>query len=130
MQGANMSAINQLLMFHMAVNDMDTIKKFYESKLGFKTTADNEYDGKRWVSMELPGGGVSINLTTEHENMKPGSLKLYVNTTDAKSAYEELKKKGVPVSDQVGDDLYGPGSGVKWFDFQDPDKNHWLVVQV
>ena len=39
-------------------------------------------NGQRWVSMDLPGGGTSINLTTFHENMKPGTMKLYLSTPD------------------------------------------------
>jgi len=119
-----MKTIDKLMMFHMAVNDMDKIKEFYTDKLGFKTTDDKEYGGKRWVSMELPGGGTSINLTTDHENMKPGTMKLYLSTPDIEAAYKELKAKGVKPTNEVTDDKWG-----KWFDFNDPDNNHWLVVQ-
>ena len=41
--------------------------------------------------MALPGGGTSINLTTEHENMKPGTLKLYLSTPEIEAAYNQLK---------------------------------------
>ena len=30
---------------------------------------------------------------------------------------------------QIADDLYGPGSGVKWFSVDDPENNHWVIVQ-
>ena len=124
-----MNSIEKLIMFHMAVDKADEVKAFYEDNLGFKTTADTAYGGQRWISMQLPGGGVSLNLTTAHENMKPGTLKLYVSTPDVEAAYKDLKAKGVKVSDQINTDLYGPGSGVRWFDFNDPDGNHWIVVQ-
>ena len=55
-------------------------------------------------------------------------MKLYVSTPDIEAAYNELKAKGVKVN-EVKDDLYGPGSGVKWFDLRDPDGNKWLIVQ-
>ena len=74
-----MNTIDKLKMFHMAVNDMDKVKAFYTDKLGFKVTQDYAQGEMRWVSMELPGGGTSINLTTAHENMKPGSMKLYLD---------------------------------------------------
>ena len=112
------------MMFHMAVNDMDKVKVFYADMLGFNSVADKEYGGKRWVSMTLPGGGTSINLTTEHENMKPGTMKLYLSTPDVEAAYKELKSKGINPTNDVTDDEWG-----KWFDFNDPENNHWLVVQ-
>jgi len=119
-----MKTIDKLSMFHMAVNDMDKIKEFYTDMLGFASTADKEYDGKRWVSMTLPGGGTSINLTTEHENMKPGTMKLYLSTPDVEAAYKELLAKGVKPTGKITDDQWG-----KWFDFNDPENNHWLIVQ-
>ncbi len=119
-----MKTIDKLMMFHMAVNDMDKIKGFYTDMLGFKAVDDKEYGGKRWVSMVLPGGGASINLTTEHENMKPGTMKLYLSTPDVEAAYKELKAKGVKPTHEVTDDQWGT-----WFDFNDPEDNHWLVVQ-
>jgi uncharacterized glyoxalase superfamily protein PhnB len=63
-----------------------------------------------------------------HGKMKPGTMTLYLSTSNIEAAYHELKAKGVKVN-EVKDDLYGPGSGVKWFDLRDPDGNRWLVVQ-
>ena len=34
-----METINKIIMFHMAVNDMDKSKEFYSNKLGFKVVA-------------------------------------------------------------------------------------------
>ena len=36
------------------------------------------------------------------------------------AAHQELSKKGIKVSD-IQDDLFGPGSGVKFFQLEDPD---------
>jgi uncharacterized glyoxalase superfamily protein PhnB len=55
-------------------------------------------------------------------------MTLYFSTSNIEAAYNELKAKGVKVN-EVKDDLYGPGSGVKWFNLEDPDGNRWLVVQ-
>lgn len=63
-----------------------------------------------------------------HENMKPGTLKLYLSTSNLEAAYNEFKARGIKVS-EVKNDLYGPGSGVKWFEITDPDGNRWLLVQ-
>ena len=58
----------------------------------------------------------------------PLVMTLYFSTSNIEAAYNELKAKGVKVN-EVKDDLYGPGSGVKWFNLEDPDGNRWLVVQ-
>ena len=121
-------AVEKILMFHMAVTDMAKAKAFYAEKLGFHVTRDYGQGDQHWVSLDAPGGGASLNLTTVYENMKPGTMKLYLSTPDIEAAYHELKAKGVKVN-EVKDDLYGPGSGVKWFDLSDPDGNQWLLVQ-
>src|SRR5215471_14132213 len=121
-------AVEKILMLHMAVTDMAKAKEFYAQKLGFQVTSDYGQGDHHWVSLAAPGGGASLNLTTMHENMKPGTMKLYLSTPDIEAAYRELEAKGVEVND-VKDDLYGPGSGVKWFGVRDPDGNKWLIVQ-
>jgi predicted enzyme related to lactoylglutathione lyase len=130
-----MNTIDKLIMFHMAVKDMDKLKAFYTEKLGFKVTSDFAYDkvqaaqaglpaGSRWISMEFPGGGTSMNLTNVYENMQPGSMKLYLSTPDIEAAYKELKLKGVKPMHEITRAGWGTS-----FDFRDPDGNQWLVVQ-
>lgn len=124
-----MSIVNRIMWFSMAVSDMPKAKEFYADKLGLKVASDFRRDDKNWwVSVTLPEGGASITLTTSHENMKPGTMKLYLAAPDLAAAHKELGAKSAPVSD-VKDDLYGPGSGVKWFQVADPDGNRILVVQ-
>jgi hypothetical protein len=73
--------------------------------------------------------GACITLTTAHENIKPGTIKLYFATSDVAAAHQELSAKGAKVN-EVKDDLFGRGSGVKWLNLQDPDGNPVLLVQV
>ncbi len=118
-----MQIIDKFMMLQMAVSDMPKAKAFYADKLGLKVTTDYRQDDDRWwVSLALPEGGVTITLTTYHAHTQPGTLTLYFATLDIVAAHQELSDKGVKVS-QVGDDLHGPGSGVKWFNFKDPDGN-------
>ncbi len=121
-------ADEKLLMVMVAVTEMAKAKVFYAEQLGWSVTTDYGQGDRHWVSLELPGGGASLTLTTFHEHMKPGTMTLYLSTSTIEAAYHELKAKGVQVND-MKDDLYGPGSGVKWFDLRDPDGNRWLVVQ-
>jgi len=125
-----MKAFDKLVMISVAVSDMPKAKDFYADKLGFRIISDyRQNDNNWWVSLELPGGGASITLTTAHENMKPGAMKLYLSTPDIQAAYEQLTAKNVKLTNGISDDLYGPGSGVKWLGFDDPDGNQWITMQ-
>ncbi len=118
-----MTTINKLMMLAVAVSDMPKAKMFYANQLGLKVTQDYRQDDDHWwVALALPEGGVTITLTTFHQNVKPGALTLWFATSDISAAHKELSDKGVKVS-KIGDDLHGPGSGVKWFNFQDPVGN-------
>jgi len=124
-----MQFVDKLMMFSLAVSDMPKAKAFYVDKLGLKVVSDYRRDDANWwVSVSLPDGGASITLTTSHENMKPGAMKLYFATSDVAAAHKELSAKGAQVN-ELKTDLYGPGSGVKWFNFEDPDGNQLLLVQ-
>ncbi len=118
-----MQTIKKLLMLAVAVNDMPKAKEFYSEKLGLKVTQDYRQDDEHWwVALSLPEGGVTITLTTFYGNVKPGTMTIWLGTSDIISAHKELGKRGVDVS-KIGDDLHGPGSAVKWFNFKDPDGN-------
>jgi catechol 2,3-dioxygenase-like lactoylglutathione lyase family enzyme len=124
-----MQLVNKLAMFHMAVTNMDAAKEFYADKLGLKVTNDKAFGDKRWISLELPGGGTSINLTTEPENLKPGTMKLYLSSSDVEASYKELISKGVKPSKEIADD-WGKwdGESGKWFELSDPDGNRLLII--
>jgi catechol 2,3-dioxygenase-like lactoylglutathione lyase family enzyme len=126
----HMQVVDTLMRFKMAVSDMPKAKAFYADKLGLEVATDYRRDEHNWwVSLTLPEGGASITLTTAHENMKPGTMNLYFATSDLAAAHKELSAKNAKIS-EVKDDLSGPGSGVKWFNLEDPDGNQVLLVQV
>jgi len=117
-----MQTVNKLMMLAINVNDMSKAKAFYVDKLGLKATTDYRQDDAHWwVSLSLPEGGVTITLTTFHD-ANSGKMTLWFATSDLNAAHKTLRDKGVKVS-EIGDDLHGPGSGVKWFNFTDPDGN-------
>lgn len=128
-----MTAAKQLTMVSVVVSDMNKAKEFYAEKLGFEVATDyRQNDDNWWVTLTFPGGGASITLarssTTSNEPPKPGTLGLYFSTSDIAAAHKELDEKGVKPS-QVRDNLYGPGSGVKFFQLQDPDGNQVTFAQ-
>jgi predicted enzyme related to lactoylglutathione lyase len=114
--------VNKLTMLTLAVSDMPRAKAFYADVLGLKVTKDYRQDDQNWwVTLTSPEGGVSINLARYGEyTIKPGMVSVYFNTSDVPAAHKKLMEKGVKVSD-IQDDLFGPGSGVKFFQLEDPD---------
>jgi catechol 2,3-dioxygenase-like lactoylglutathione lyase family enzyme len=113
----------------VAVSDMPKAKAFYADKLGLKVTKDYRQDDDHWwVNLRAREGGITITLSTFHAHMKPGTLQLYFATSDVAAAHRELSAAGANVS-EMQDNLFGPGTGVKWFELQDPDGNRVLLVQ-
>ena len=124
-----MQVVDKLMWFSVAVSDMPKAKAFYGDKLGLKVASDYRRDDHNWwVSLTPTEGGPSIVLSTTHENMKPGTMSLYFTSSDIAAAHKELSTKGAKAN-EVKDDLYGPGSGVKWFNLDDPDGNQVFLVQ-
>lgn len=124
-----MNTLNTFTMLHVAVADMPKAKEFYADKLGLEVTKDFRIDDANWwVELAVPGNGVAITLTTHHAHMQPGALTLYFGATDIQSAHADLQQKGVRVS-EIQNDLHGPGSGTKWFNFSDTEGNLIHVEQ-
>ena len=129
----SVTVANKLTMVSVVVSDMKRAKEFYAEKLGLEVATDyRQNDNNWWVTLILPGGGASITLarssTTSNEPPKPGTLGFYLSTSDIAAAHKELNEKGVKPS-EIQDDLYGPGSGVKFFQLQDPDGNQVTFAQ-
>jgi catechol 2,3-dioxygenase-like lactoylglutathione lyase family enzyme len=125
-----MATIDKLIQLMMGVTDMEKSKQFYADAMGFAVTTDFGQGDRRWVNLSFPEGGVTLTLTTFlAEHLKPGTMSLYVAAPNIQQAYDDLTAKGVQPTDPISDDLYGPGSGVKWFRFADPDGNVLTIVQ-
>ncbi len=125
-------AVDKIAMVSLPVSDQERAKSFYVEKFGFTVVADyimgnaeaGERAGNRWVMLLPPGGGVSITLTTWFEDLKPGTMKMSLSTSDVEKTYQELKSKGVKPINEISDAPWG-----KWFSIDDPDGNNWLIVQ-
>jgi catechol 2,3-dioxygenase-like lactoylglutathione lyase family enzyme len=129
----SVTVANKLTMVSVVVSDMKRAKEFYAEKLGLEVATDyRQNDDNWWVTLTLPGGGASMTLarssTTSNEPPKPGTLGFYLSTSDIVAAHKELNEKGVKPS-EIQDNLYGPGSGVKFFQLQDPDGNQVTFAQ-
>lgn len=113
------------------VADVDRAKKFYSEKVGFNVDVDNRIgDTFRNVQLTPPGSACSVTIGT---GLTAG-LQLVV--ADATAAHEELKGRGVEVSQIQHMDMNGAGwqdgPGGPWntfFFFKDPDGNDWAVQE-
>jgi predicted enzyme related to lactoylglutathione lyase len=128
-----MQITNNLSMVSVLVSDMKKAKEFYAEKLGLEVATDyRQNDNNWWVTLTFPGGGASITLarssTTHNEPPKPGTLSFYFSTSDITAAHQALSENGVEIG-EIMDDLYGPGSGVKFFQLKDPDGNQVTFAQ-
>jgi len=124
-----MAIVKKFSMYVLAVKDMAKMTNFYADALGLEVTQDYRQDDENWwIKLTLPEGGVSITLSLEKEGMKPGTMTAYFETDDIEATRKHLIEKGIKVSD-VQNDLYGPGSNVKFVNLQDPEGNPVLLVQ-
>jgi len=124
-----MAAFNKLIQLMVGVKDMAKAKAFYADTLGFAVTVDHGQGDHHWVSLNLPDG-FNLTLTTFlGSQLQPGSMSFYIATPDIQQAFDGLTAKGVTAANPIPDDLYGPGSGVKWFRLTDPDGNSITIVQ-
>lgn len=128
-----MQTVNKLSMVSVVVSDMKKAKEFYAEKLGLEVATDyRQNDNNWWVTLTFPGGGASITLArssvTSNEPPNPGTLGFYLSSSNIAATHKELNDKGVPTG-EVRNDLYGPGSGVKFFQLQDPDGNQVTFAQ-
>ena len=84
------------------VTDVDRARDFYKDKVGFNLDHDHTVNEKlRFVQMTPLGSACSICFGIGiADNMKPGSIKgLQMVVKDAQGAHDELKKRGVIISD-------------------------------
>lgn len=108
------------------VTDVDKAIDFYVNKVGFNLDHDHRVsESIRFVQLTPEGSACSIVIGEGITEMKPGSqqgLQMVVDNTQA--AYDELKEKGVEVSD-----VQEMPWGIFTF-FSDPDGNGWSVQQL
>ena len=106
--------------------DVERAKVFYTERLGFNLDQDNKVgDQLRFVQLTPPGSACSIAIGKGLTDATPGSVKgIQVVVESAQQAHDELKDRGVEVSD-VEEHPWG-----KFVYFTDPDGNAWSVQEL
>jgi catechol 2,3-dioxygenase-like lactoylglutathione lyase family enzyme len=109
------------------VTDVDRARDFYKDKVGFNLDHDHTVNEKlRFVQMTPIGSACSICFGIGiSDDMKPGCIKgLQMVVKDAQAAHDELKERGVDVTD-VDTQVWG-----KFVRFNDPDGNAWALQEL
>ncbi len=116
----------KLELIPVPVTDVDRAKAFYVEKLGFNADHDHRVSEQvRFVQLTPEGSACSICIGEGLTEMTPGSMKgLQVVIDNAQAAHDELKAKGVDVSD-VDEQVWG-----KFVYFSDPDGNTWALQEL
>ena len=134
--------LKQLTHVQVWVNDQEEALTFYTEKLGMDLREDvtmPELGNFRWLSVGIPGQDVSITLmaipgppvfdeaTRDQIRSllaKGASGGLFFGTNDAQATYEELKSRGVELTQEPTEQPYGIDAG-----FRDPSGNHFRFMQ-
>ncbi len=110
------------------VADQDAAIAFYTHKLSFELTADVPFgDGERWVEVAPPAGGTALALVPPRGEYQAGRMTgIALETTDARSVHEGLKRQGVDVDAEL---MGGDGTVPTLFFFRDQDSNRLMIVE-
>jgi catechol 2,3-dioxygenase-like lactoylglutathione lyase family enzyme len=107
------------------VRNQDVALKFYTEKLGFKVATDQEMapGGQRWIELMIPGADTNLALFTApgHESRIGGFQGMTFWTDDVFGTAEQMKKKGVDLTDGPRKEIWGTMAK-----FKDPDGNEFL----
>jgi catechol 2,3-dioxygenase-like lactoylglutathione lyase family enzyme len=123
------------------VPDQDQALDFYVGKLGFEVTNDMQFGPMRWLTIALPGqadraillekpGPPSMSEETAEqvrELIAKGAAggHLFFRTDDAYKTHAELKEKGVEITEEPVEQVYGIDFGLR-----DPFGNHLRIAQM
>jgi len=134
--------LKQLTYVQVWVHDQDEALAFYTDKLGMELREDvtvPEMGNFRWLSVGVPGQDVSITLMAipgppvfdedtrkqiQDLLAKGAAGGLFFTTDDVRSAYEDLKGRGVEFTQEPTEQPYGLDAG-----FRDASGNHFRMTQ-
>jgi catechol 2,3-dioxygenase-like lactoylglutathione lyase family enzyme len=133
--------LNAITISQVYVPDQDAALDFYVGKLGMQVREDVNFGPMRWLTVHLPGqpdravllerpGPPSMSeekATQVRELISKGAAggHLFFTCDDAYRTYEDLKAKGVELTEEPEDRDYGIDFGLR-----DPFGNHLRIAQM
>lgn len=116
--------LEQIRSVAVVVSDAKKAKKWYMDKLGFEVQDEGLHE--HWVVVGPHGSSTAIHLCAS-EQLEPGNTGILFLADNAESTCEELKRKGVEFTRELGkaEDENTP----KYAMFRDPDGNEFWLMQ-
>ena len=105
----------------VVVSDENKAKEWYRDKLGFEIQDDEGH----WVVVGSHGSSTGIHLC-KVEPLEPGNTGILFFADDIEDTYQELKRKGVEFTRDLGKAEWD--ENMRYAIFRDPDGNEfWLM---
>jgi catechol 2,3-dioxygenase-like lactoylglutathione lyase family enzyme len=133
--------LNSISRSQIFVLDQDEALDFYVGKLGLEVAGDQDLGFMRWLAVRVPGqpdrelllekpGPPAMDEATAaqvRELVTKGAMGgwLCLTTDDAHKAFEDLRAKGVDITDEPSDKPHGTDFGIR-----DPFGNAIRIGQV
>jgi catechol 2,3-dioxygenase-like lactoylglutathione lyase family enzyme len=133
--------IDSLHISQIYVLDQDQALDFYVNTLGLEKNVDQDFGFMRFLTVNVPGQPDRQILLEKPAppNIDPKTVEqirdlvtkgrsgghLFFTTKDARKAYDELKKKGVELTQELSEQEYGTDFGLR-----DPFGNHVRIAQL
>lgn len=122
----------QIMALSLVVPDYDAAIAFYCTVMGFTLTADLPQDGKRWVTVQPPGGGCQLVLVRADSPQQSaaigqqagGRVWLFLQTDDFARDHARMTAAGVQFEEPPRHEAYG--TVAVW---RDPFGNRWDLIQ-
>ncbi|MEJ3748583.1 VOC family protein [Actinomycetes bacterium KLBMP 9797] len=132
--------LNTIRISHIWVLDQDEALDFYVGKIGLEVATDEDLGFMRWLTVRVPNepgreillekpGPPAIDEKSAEQIRElitkgASGFAIGFTTSDARKTYEELKAKGVEMTDEPTERSYGIDFGAR-----DPFGNHFRVLQ-
>lgn len=133
--------LNSIYISHVFVTDQDEALDFYVNKLGLEVATDVDLGPMRWLTVRVPGHPEreillerpappsmdegSGNQVRELIAKGASGFAVGFTTDDCRKTYEDLKAKGVEITQEPVEQAYGIDIGIR-----DPFGNHLRVAQL
>ncbi len=133
--------LNSINITHIWVFDQNEALEFYVGKLGLEVSGDMDLGEMRWLTVRVPGqvgrdillerpGPPSVDPDAAariRELISKGASGFTAGftTSNCQAVYEDLKAKGVEITQEPVTHFYGTDIGIR-----DPFGNHLRIVQL
>ena len=116
--------IEQIRSIGVVVSNSEKAKEWCRDKLGFKVQDEMDH----WIVVGPPDSATGIHLC-QIEPLEPGNTGILFYADDIEETYQELKRKGVEFTRELGKAEWN--ENVVYAMFKDPDGNEfWLMPKL